>query len=106
MKPGKELDALIAEKIMGPNAKHYSTDIAAAWDVIEELARRHMIIQLYVSSDVYRASFKMQTQSDFLWHSEGESMPHAICLGALRMMGKHVNLLSPEEMEAIKKQET
>lgn len=44
MLPGRELDALIAEKVMGiPSrdvyldpVKHYSTDISAAWEVVEK----------------------------------------------------------------------
>ena len=38
MEAGRELDKLIAEKVMGCyNLTHYSTDIKAAWEVVEKL---------------------------------------------------------------------
>jgi hypothetical protein len=57
MEPGRELDALVAEKVMGwtkvgenaweaPNIKgypllpRYSTDIATAWEVVEKIAQK------------------------------------------------------------------
>src|SRR5690606_20607824 len=54
MKPGRELDALVADKVMGYTTHgqfrekngvrvmidRYSADIAAAWEVVERLTRR------------------------------------------------------------------
>lgn len=58
MKPGKELDLLIAEKVMGidKNLKDllpYSTNITAAWDVINKLKEKslHFIISTAPSWD-------------------------------------------------------
>lgn len=97
MKPGKELDALIAEKVTGwkPSGllgkdhkyavkefyepPHYSTDIAAAWEVVDKIA----------PLDDFRLAFRNGE-----WFAEFSSMinqfaqagtaPHAICLAALK----------------------
>jgi len=39
MPAGREMDALVAEMVMGQTecARHYSTDIAAAWQVWEKM---------------------------------------------------------------------
>lgn len=130
MKPGRELDALIAEKVMGwkwfsrsdfirdpsdpgftpwekrlyppgfkcewhvpPRGvqemqfdiKPYSTDIAAAWEVVEKMEgvwdicsrARGWVVGLAVRSE----------GSDKIVYAEGGTAPHAICLAALRAVG-------------------
>ena len=104
MPAGRELDALVAEKIFGlcrwdgvPNAFHpkvvqwwqteqpcnpppYSTDIAAAWEIVEKL--RLAIGPSYCGSGWYCT-----------WMTGGahgaiaDSAPLAICRAALREVG-------------------
>jgi len=93
MSPGRELDALIAEKVMAwsrpvkhegclmqlpPNsskgepyseAPNYSTDIAAAWEVVKKLRSMGLVIH------------------DSFISVDPDSAPHAICLAALKVMG-------------------
>lgn len=104
MKPGRELDALIAEKVMGwednmrglmayaivPN---YSTDIAAAWKVIEELRKDQKALLI---SQAYQGPY-WEYLSKVEWNDSLKgyrfefatsiSAPHAICLAALKAVG-------------------
>lgn len=114
MKPGRELDALVAEKVMGRSktvvlgyltitrpVPHYSTDISAAWEIVEELSKRragpsndlefddiHMWCdrrKLLHGSGVhtrYIATFDGLME----YNGEGETMAHAICLAALKIL--------------------
>lgn len=121
MEPGKELDALVAEKVMGFSVidngdgpflyKHrdyfewqnYSTDIAAAWKVVEHLRSReseqgYYDVWISAAGGTYpywcgEKRDKKNTVEIFIntgaKHREiarGESdisVPHAICLAAL-----------------------
>ena len=116
MKPGPELDALVAEKVTGwepdkkkwfhPKAQRcpaYSTDIRAAWEVVEkvweirdELWKREGSSSAYGvpngrgcvglnRGDGFWCDFDPRDGSD--WSAEGESIPHAICLAALEAVG-------------------
>lgn len=138
MKPGRELDALIAEKVMGwkwhpikgdepyydeltknhggfwlngtasvnctdingaPNCPHYSTDIAAAWEVAQKLADMNEDNELviYVSPSKHNeceVSIQFWDRSNpdepvlsGPFYLCGESAPHAICLAALKALG-------------------
>ncbi len=98
MKPGRELDALVAEKVMGyafcPIHHGYSccgrvwrrcsTDIAGAWQVVEHLEINGQydfkLESVVPNSDppVYQAQFGEHRSS---WEFEA---PHAICLAALK----------------------
>lgn len=109
MKPGRELDALIAEKVMGrpteryagavvfsvdPNSiqgvypldyivPHYSTDIAAAWEVVEKVYDWNFRLERFegLSKDYYGAQFFLNGE----WHyGEADTAPLAICLAALK----------------------
>lgn len=120
MKPGRELDALVAEKVMGlsyypvwtnsygqhvPHAvfdkgvkqnvvtcgylKPYSTDIAAAWEVVEKFNG------LYIGeseSDPGRHwwQFVDSNEQDSYIGAEGKTAPHAICLAALKAVGHDI----------------
>jgi hypothetical protein len=114
MNPGRELDALIAEKVMGikmpaipingatyqewaaiSKASHeavsppcYSTEIAAAWQVVEKIK------DMVKGTD---GTFKIQwcepvwicywDHEDFLsnpGYAQADTAPHAICLAALK----------------------
>lgn len=99
MKAGRELDALIAEKVMGlktpPNErcsctnsewlcrKHgtfprYSTSIADAWEVVEKLGDK----DFRVEKD-YDFEFWICILGNRRREVRGTTAPHAICLAAL-----------------------
>ena len=109
MRAGRELDALVAEKVMGLAAP-YSTDIAAAWLVVEHMHARldpaaqgaHQLLTLMCVGhyrDCWAASFDFELTDD--WHeadrigaypfaARAETAPLAICLAALRTVGVEV----------------
>lgn len=146
MKPGRELDALVAEKVMGWRAHspgypslvdingvptgwlasgqgsqgddpdfRPSTDIAAAWEVVEKISqlfKDKMIkwsdsllmeelcngIRIQKVDDYWKAGL---TSGEDSLHGEehpfmanrsavGETAPHAICLAALKAVGVEV----------------
>lgn len=105
MKPGRELDMLVAEKVMGLNNTeyvkewtqeqmkivqgwwpklypNYSTDIAAAWEVVEKIQCRSFELNWHLDSynfvRIYKAKFQT---TNFVY---GETAAHAICLAALK----------------------
>ena len=121
MNPGKELDVLVAEKVMGlysivrdfdlpaserePTALPYSTDIGAAWGVVEKLGQER-IPKRVISGEVQKYCLWLHQDIDgtFVAHfSPDENMkmsisagfptgsnttaPHAICLAALKAVG-------------------
>lgn len=116
-KPSRELDALVAEKVMGeayrpyaqilttypsksvPETPFYSSDIAAAWQVVEKL--RSMGKSFILSWDARPACKSYYcsnhdgenlmtrgfSQSDEYIDEEADSAPLAICLAALKAVG-------------------
>ena len=110
LKPGRELDALIAEKIFGwsldpnrasddicwlmpPGGWHvaksvpqYSTDIAAAMEVVEKLSEYGWHFSLTRTADGSVVAF---FHKDWFRRNEKliETAPHAICLAALKAVG-------------------
>lgn len=133
MKPGRELDALVAEKVMGwtklltpegeqifdywrspepymrnctsDDIPQYSTDIAAAWQVIDkltagdetdedpiQLTRGHRLRRLYSSADWHSGRNSgwwalFVTDGTPGYGAYGDTAPHAICLAALAAVG-------------------
>lgn len=110
LKPGRELDALIAEKVMGiPKAeiedwnncykrekrgcfhwayedhlKKYSTSIAAAWEAVEKMQSNDWGMILDNLKD-FLGNFDCHFDRDRSHFSaSSESAPHAICLAALK----------------------
>lgn len=120
MKPGRELDALIAEKIMGwtknitldfyptyyPSRPaqmnilghiipSYSTDIAAAWKVVEKLQSYN---PFWESSDAFlgfELSPSIGINGKHNWYCNfgdstkgkyADTVSHAICLAALKII--------------------
>lgn len=106
LKPGRELDALIAHKVMGLEVhngfevvgegafrapsrafpvKRYSTDIAAAWEVVDSLRSRFEGFYWNLN-ETYDG---MWTVNFWPKGSElnGDTAPHAICLAALKAVG-------------------
>jgi hypothetical protein len=104
VKAGRELDALVAEKVMGlqplrrevppdPGAfldlPHYSTDIAAAWEVVEKLTGRRdkdIGFALTVNPGTIGTSFSALDGTEH-WHVNASTAPLAICLAALKVVG-------------------
>lgn len=120
MKPGRDLDILIAEKVMGysvggphegvftmykqkqnaPTGQYdswhgelpnYSEDMIAAWQVVEKINRWHFSIARHgmtfdPSGWIYEAKF-VGVIKDSTIEAEGETVPHAICLAALKVVG-------------------
>lgn len=107
----REIDALVAEKVMGcdvvglnpgsvywgkpecmkdEHSEHqdiafYSTDIAAAWEVVNKMRSAHnWDFELVVTDGGAHARFKGM-------HLFAETAPTAICLAALRAVGVAVD---------------
>lgn len=108
MKAGRELDALVAERVMGwtktivdnypwqilpPDATelkakscpHYSTDIAAAWQVVEKLRQDRLYIEIVSEAEYFRCEVNHYTPAAYQFKTEqhADTAPLAICLAAL-----------------------
>lgn len=89
MNAGRELDALIAEKVMGDplqlkmalGPRHYSTDIAAAWEVVEKL--RTAKYELLICTFSGKWSVDVLHTGKSIDVANADTAPHAICLAAL-----------------------
>lgn len=115
MKAGRELDALVAKKVMGfcryrlqqgsfdrddlwgecENANHwfglpcYSKDIAAAWQVVEKVLNNRLFdfdLSTSDGSESWRAFFRMHAPVVAF----ADTAPLAICLAALKAKGVEV----------------
>lgn len=119
MRAGREMDALVAEKVMqiavfvdyatirgqqmaiswwdapkeDENAKpipDYSTDIAAAWQVVEAPRLAELLEYVEVSVVRYHDRYECHIEDDTaarLYIAEADTAPHAICLAALKAVG-------------------
>jgi hypothetical protein len=121
--PGRELDQLIAEKVMGLRVfsqgkshdgpvyspdrmfgeepiPQYSTDIKAAWEVVEEVTkklnwncgdREKYLPVIHRSRITIESNWRCGWTDSYLdcseFEAESESVPHAICLAALKAVG-------------------
>ena len=62
---------------------HYSTDIAAAWDVVEKVG---LLIDYFLIQDIYKTRWLvMDVYGDGL--IEAGTAPMAICLATLKLKG-------------------
>lgn len=105
MKPGRELDLLIANKVMGwkctmihsqygdrePECHHcprYSTGIAEAWLVVEKVSGCEFSLSYSdgLMAPYWRAEFFIDSGDGGWACAGGESAPHAICLAALEAL--------------------
>ena len=98
MEAGRELDALVAEKVMRVRPTgdllahlewppHYSTDITTAWKVLEKMQDNGWFWNIDYDYDELVAGFGKgrDSEGDLSWHYEqAETTPHAICLAALK----------------------
>lgn len=126
MNAGRELDTLVAVKVMGwskttelwnrgltesvlaglhPESKlpekvpFYSTDISAAWRVVDFLRSKKMLLDIQEGENndgpffqVEINQFNVSKSRGGYWDTvvdstDGDSIPHAICLAALRSVG-------------------
>jgi hypothetical protein len=120
MTAGRELDALVAEKVMGlPKPIHevfwfiryphvdgplpaYSTDIAAAWEVVEKMKADHFDLCLEVEQSRTSARFELVGPAydgglgpavpivKSTGQVNGDNAPHVICRAALKAVGYEV----------------
>lgn len=114
MKPGRELDALVAEKVMGwvigsDHISHdgigfsrqyldialprFSTDIFAAWKVVEKLHSLGFKIGVDAQTNSYSACVVATLEKGIykvVANEVKETAPHAICLAALKAVGVEV----------------
>lgn len=115
MKAGRELDALVAEKVMGTGKIEcafiknldqetgvittgtrwdyppYSTDIIAALEVLEKWRRirpNGEYGDYYMGSDVEGCSCSLSNGKYVAYHCH--SIPHAVCLAVLKALGLEV----------------
>ena len=123
MQAGRELDKLVAENVMGwreckvgieqdikglvgfgldrqgqfrRSFPEYSTNIADAWLVVEEMAKRSNALALQAPgstdmNEAYRDFTRWTADFDtnnirVHTEAEGDTAPHAICLAALRIV--------------------
>lgn len=114
LKPGRALDALVAEKVMGFNVVReqgewiekrrgkdatniytlgfYSTSISAAWEVVEKLDFDMEIEQFLDSAKqrTYRVNFMERGRvQNVLGYAFSDMIAEAICLAALKVVGEH-----------------
>lgn len=116
MKPGRELDALVAEQVFDDHVEkrfgsedtwyinnpmplrslpHYSTSIADAWLVVEKMTKAAWLPHIWVPHEpqlLYRVElvYDWAGESSKRAFSEADTAPHAICLAALRAVGVEV----------------
>lgn len=95
LKPGSGLDVLVAEKTLRFPAPAYSSDIRAAWELVDELHERGMWLSIntltnviHVNADSDRPYLRSVTSRPMrlVALSVGESVPHSICLAFLLAM--------------------
>lgn len=95
MVPGRELDALIEHEVIGTrrpakgwtiNPKHYSTDISAAWEVVDMLKATHWIDVSVGLTLEHLSPYMCQIGkhgAPGLIYAYGETSSEAICKAAL-----------------------
>ena len=111
--PCRELDALVAEKVMGLHVYnfelvceesgiksidklqrigrpllHYSTSIADAWLVVEELSGQ-FAVNLSCTSQPVRWLCEFSRSENVWFNAHGRTPAEAICLAALKAIGYH-----------------
>jgi len=67
---------------------HYSTDIAAAWEVVEKFRKNDDVILDYYKTDFDQWRCAFGRGANFVKH---KSAPRAICLAALKAKGVSVD---------------
>lgn len=94
--PPRELDALVAEKVMGYGPKNDpchagewspSTSISAAWEVVENMKEDGDVFIEWWQDDLWTVSNKPIGVRDNGVILEADTAPLAICLAALKAVG-------------------
>lgn len=107
--PGRDLDALVAEKVMGwfkdryseywfppgtnitngavVDLPHYSTSIEAAWEVVEKLKEGVLYFELVRTPDGWISQFYSEAKYDPAPIEDAPTAPHAIAVAALKAVG-------------------
>ncbi len=90
----RELDIAVAESLMGLKFRKYSDDIAAAWQVVEELGQsgwRHFDLERYAALDgsfqwiaIFGKSHRREAASRLHVHAVATTAPFAICRAGLK----------------------
>ena len=93
MEVGEELDNLVQEQIFGlvPDSitsrrryyKHYSTDISAAWQVMEKMRAEWNITMITGSLEIGRVVMHPLNRPEPVIEANAASMPEAICKATL-----------------------
>jgi len=92
--PGLILDTQVAKEVMGIDdimvePKPYSTDLKCAWEVVDKLRGSKMSFSL-TSTDTSKWLAKVEFWGiDRVEFAVAETVPHAICLVALKAVGAH-----------------
>ena len=97
----RDIDRQIGKKLFGIDNEyilnnfglpHYSTDIAAAWEVVEKLREEDLCFNIWVDSGYCEVEIKefTITKTPVTSHAyiENKSAPMAICLAALKALGE------------------
>lgn len=89
----RERDQLVTEmlhKYMGRDYEvlpHYTTDIAAAFSVLEAMRREGYVVRMDSDFDMYWGITLYNPKMAGASHANASSLPEAICLAALRAKG-------------------
>lgn len=76
------------EGVRAESLPYYSTDIRAAWQVVEKLEREPNGFAMTLESDGTTRWWGVRFwQADTFYDGEAETAPHAICLAALKAVG-------------------
>lgn len=107
MKPGRDMDALIEDKVIGLTRLHdgneasnfepvfeggfrapdYSTDLNCAMTLFTGLSRFYVSGTIEVGLHMNSCAFNKVYESSTAY---GDTLPHAICLAALKVKGVNV----------------
>jgi hypothetical protein len=84
-----ERNVLVADKVMGHPGeyRHFSTDISAAWKVVEKMVAEGWEPSIEYSSHGYPWTVWMGHDALDAGVGHGDTVPSAICLSALRAVG-------------------
>lgn len=108
MEAGKELDALVAERVFGLKLRNltdtscelwrapgwiecgpcsaYSTKIAAAWQVVEKMRERNLFLDIHAYPEYYEVMV-MGSDGNCMSSMLEDTVPLAICKAALIACG-------------------
>jgi hypothetical protein len=119
----REIDVLVAEHVMGwtPRGSHpifrtlvfaagasdtllpnFSTDIAAAWTVVDALSKRFRRVEVYVLDEGAVCLIEdgaSEIEEGYIADADSETTPMAICLAALQAVG--VDAPKPERRNEV-----